>query len=213
MSRMIAYGFWKLWRTRRLFLLICAGGSALLLPVLRLLLGMRWEAAGAVCFPILFILSMMFMVAPFIWGVTDYLRGVSGRHGVLERAVAVPAWQKLLARLIVSVAAIVVLTLAGVAVLAGAGAVSVESYPTLREMWNEFAAGASGVPIAGYLLRSGVWGFAGGVCQVVKTLLLIYFVIALAKSFPASRKLSVIVIIAACVAYSALSSMAAQLLA
>lgn len=213
MSRMIVYGFWKSWRTRRLFLLICVGGSALLLPAARLMLGLHWEAAAAVCFPVLFVLSMMLMVGPFVWGITDYVRGVSGSHSVLERAVAVPAWQKLLARLIVSVAVIVVLALAGVAVLAGAAAVVVDSYPTVREMWNQFAADAGSIPIAGYLFRSGVWGFVGGVFQVAKLLLLIYFVVALAKSFPGNRKLGVIVIIAACVAYSILSSMAAQLLA
>lgn len=212
MNRMIAYGFWKSWRTRRLLLLICAGGSVLLLPVLRLLLAWHWEAAAAICFPFLFFMSMTLLIAPFIWGVADYIRGISGRHSVLERAVAVPAWQKLLARLIVSLVTIVALELLGVAIMAGAASVAVNSYPTLREMWNQFAADAGSVPIAGYLLRSGLWGFAGGVFQVAKTLLLIYFVVALAKSFPGSRKLGIVVAVAACAAYAILSPMAAQLL-
>ena len=213
MRRMIAYGFWKSWRTRRLFLLICAAAAALLLPLLKLAFVHRWDQAAGLCLPVLFLISAMLLVGPFIWGVTDYVRGISGRRGMLERSVAAPAWQKLLARLIVSLATIVALALLSVAIVAGAAAIAVSSYSFLGDMWRTFLHSPDHLPIGGFLLRGGAWGFLAVLFQTAKFLLLVWFAITLAKSFPGSRRAGLILTALVFVAFAVLSPMLAQLAA
>lgn len=211
MKRMIAYGFWKSWRTRRIFLLICLVASVLLIPATGTLTSLRWDRALAFCYPALFVISMMLMIAPFIWAVADYNRGISGTRGVLERAVAVPAWQKLMAKLITSLATIVVLSLLGLAILAGTAAVAVNNYATLGDMWRTFIHNPDTLPIVGYLLRGGAWGFAIGIFGMIRLLLLIWFGLTLIRSFPGSRKAGVLITVLVFAAYAVVSPLLSQL--
>ena len=211
MSRMIAYGFWKSWRTRRLFLLVCVAAAVLLIPAVKLSLAMRWNGVLGFCYPVLAVIGIMLLVAPLIWGIVDFGHGIAGRRAVLERSVSLPAWQKLLARLIVSTVTIVVLGAVGIGLFAGTAAVTVSGYSTLRDIWQEFVQDPGYAPLAGFLIRGGMLGFAGWVFQTVKILLLFYFAIALAKSFSGRRKAGVLAIILFFAAYSVLSSLLSEL--
>ena len=211
MNRMIAYGFWKSWRTRRLFLLVCVAAGVLLIPAVKLALTMRWNGVLGFCYPALAVIGIMLLAVPLIWGIVDFAHGIAGRRSVLERSVALPAWQKLLARLIVSIATIAVLGAAGIALFAGTAAVTVSGYSTLWGMWQEFAQDFGGASLTGFLIRGGALGFAGWVFQTIKYMLLVCFAIALAKSFPGRRKAGFLAVVLLCIAYSFLSSALSEL--
>ena len=211
MNRMIAYGFWKSWRTRRLFLLVCAAAAVLLIPAVKLSLAMRWNGVLGFCYPVLAVIGLMLLVVPLIWGIVDFAHSIAGRRAVLERSVPLPAWQKLLARLIVSAVTIAVLGALGVAVFTGTAAVTISGYSTLREIWQQNMQEPGSASLAGFLVRGGVLGFAGWILQAVKILLLVCFAIALGKSFPGRRKAGALAVILFFAAYSILSSLLSEL--